>query len=368
MISLPLPILTAIFLAIVLLRRLNSKDRWGSPLVFVTIGLYALQSLLIGIKWTLGGFPSLFLVSVSLAIPPMTWLVLSSLIGRSKEANKQRDMMVALGSAASFVIAVNIAALLDYFVFAEAISIGVYMVYGAAFIVVAYLSDHESMESQPLHMLFPARLASLVAGCMFLLSAIIDLIIACDIQWNNSSISSALVGYGNLFMLLVLISLFLGVGSRPIIPSAEADAEEDSRRDDRLNQEIVDRLDRLMTDTKLFRDESLSLDRLARKLGQPSRQISTAVNSLRAMNVPQYVNTFRIADACDLLETTNESITEIIYKTGFTTKSNFHREFQRITGYSPGAWRKRSLVPDQKGTRVKMDHLRIADQPIPMKG
>ncbi|WP_167364061.1 helix-turn-helix domain-containing protein [Rhizobium mongolense] len=234
--------------------------------------------------------------------------------------------------------------------------------------MIAYLSDHEWMENQPFHMVFPARFASFVAGGMFLLSATIDLIIACDIQWNNSSISSALVGYGNLFMLCILISLFLGVGSRQIISNVPADLEHDPRRDDKLNQEIVDRLDKLMADTKLFRDESLSLDRLARKLGEPSRQISMAVNSLRAMNVPQYVNTFRIADACDLLETTNESITEIIYKTGFTTKSNFHREFQRITGYSPGAWRKRSLVPDQKGIRAKMDRLRVADQPLPAKG
>lgn len=368
MISLPLPILTAIFLSIVLLRRLNSKDRWGSPPVFVTIGLYALQSLLIGIKWTLGGFPALILVSVSLAIPSMTWLALSSFIGRSKQVNQRGDMAVALGSAAFFIVAVNIAAFLRYFVLAEAISIGVYMVYGIAFIVFAYLSDHEEMETQPFHLIFPARLASLVAGSMFLLSATIDLIIACDIQWNNSSISSALVGYGNLFMLLILISFFLGVGSRKIMPASAVDIDQDPRRDDKLNQEIVDRLDRLMNDTKLFRDESLSLDRIARKLGHPARQISMAINSLRAMNIPQYVNTFRIADACDLLETTNETITDIIYKTGFTTKSNFHREFQRITGYSPGAWRKRSIVPGHKAIEMKVKNLSTVDQPIPMKG
>lgn len=38
-------------------------------------------------------------------------------------------------AGAHFVVSVNTTALLGYFVFAQAISIGVYMVYGVAFIV-----------------------------------------------------------------------------------------------------------------------------------------------------------------------------------------------------------------------------------------
>ena len=60
------------------------------------------------------------------------------------------------------------------------------------------------------------------------------------------------------------------------------------------------------------------------------------------MNVPQYVNTFRIRDACRMLEETDVPITGIVFEVGFTTKSNFNREFQRVTGLSPSAWREKA--------------------------
>jgi AraC-like DNA-binding protein len=63
------------------------------------------------------------------------------------------------------------------------------------------------------------------------------------------------------------------------------------------------------------------------------------VNTVVGQNVSQYVNSFRIAEACDLLENTEKSITEIMFDVGFQTKSNFNREFRRITDMTPKDWR-----------------------------
>ncbi|WP_299961140.1 AraC family transcriptional regulator [uncultured Roseobacter sp.] len=352
MISLPLPILTALFLGVLFFRIASSKDRWHSPLLLLTLGLYSLQSVFIGIRWTFSEFSPFALIIVSVIIPPMTWLTLNSLVDEAKSRSFKLHILAII----LLVSAVYVAALTDYVVVAEAIGIGVYTGYGLLILISIWRSQFSVSETQNLNILLPSKYVFYLVGGMFLMSAIVDSVIALDLEWNTISISPMLVGYGNLVMLCFFVLIFLGgesrygmsrvmdarsqSGARAGDGTAESEQLE-SVLSDETYQELVADFDRLMTDVKLYRKESLSLNQLSRKLGVPSRKVSTAINSIRGMNVPQYVNTFRIAEACDLLEQTDTSVTEIIYETGFTTKSNFHREFQRITGFSPSAWREK---------------------------
>ncbi|AOG12793.1 helix-turn-helix domain protein (plasmid) [Agrobacterium sp. RAC06] len=77
------------------------------------------------------------------------------------------------------------------------------------------------------------------------------------------------------------------------------------------------------------------IDRLARKALIPARQISTAINRTTGKNFSQYVNEFRIAEACRLLAETKKLVTEVMLDVGFQTKSNFNREFRRVTDMTP---------------------------------
>lgn len=352
MISLPLPILTALFLGVLFFRIASSKNRWHSPLLLLTLGLYSLQSVFIGIRWTFSEFSPFALITVSVIIPPMTWLTLNSLV----DGAKSRAVNLNVVAVVVLVTAVYIAALTDYVVAAEAIGIGIYTVYGLIILISTWRSQFSASEAQNLNILLPVKLVFYLIGGMFLMSAIVDSIIALDLEWNTISISPMLVGYGNLVMLCFFVLIFLGgeskygmsrvthSGSQSGIGPGDGAAESEqleSVLSDETYQELVTDFDKLMTDVKLYRKESLSLNQLSRKLGVPSRKVSTAINSIRGMNVPQYVNTFRIAEACDLLEQTDTPVTGIIYEIGFTTKSNFHREFQRITGFSPSAWREK---------------------------
>jgi len=71
--------------------------------------------------------------------------------------------------------------------------------------------------------------------------------------------------------------------------------------------------------------------------------ISTAVNRLYQQNISQWVNRFRIEHAKQLLTSTQLPITEIFLESGFQTKSNFHREFSRLVGCTPSAYREGML-------------------------
>lgn len=83
----------------------------------------------------------------------------------------------------------------------------------------------------------------------------------------------------------------------------------------------------------------IPLARLSRKLGIPAKQISSAVNLVRQQSIPRVINEYRIAHARQALLNTDENITQILMNAGFQTKSNFNREFQRITGLTPSQFR-----------------------------
>ena len=51
------------------------------------------------------------------------------------------------------------------------------------------------------------------------------------------------------------------------------------------------------------------------------------------------MNEHRIADACTLLSETDKTVTDIMFDVGFQTKSNFDREFRRVTDMTPVQWR-----------------------------
>jgi AraC-like DNA-binding protein len=57
------------------------------------------------------------------------------------------------------------------------------------------------------------------------------------------------------------------------------------------------------------------------------------------MNMSQYVNGFRLDHAARLLRETNDSVTQVMSQSGFLTRSNFYREFQRVYRQTPAQYR-----------------------------
>jgi AraC-like DNA-binding protein len=87
-------------------------------------------------------------------------------------------------------------------------------------------------------------------------------------------------------------------------------------------------------------------------MGLSVRQVSNAVNRVKSMSVSQYVNDYRVREACRLLADTDEPITRIMFDAGFQTKSNFNREFLRVTGMSPKAWRARAWTGNERTAKI----------------
>ena len=337
MVLFPLPFLTAFFLIFLLLNLALTGYRDLSKLwlTLFTIACYALQSILVGINWGVAPLPAMLLPSLAVLLAPLTWLSLNQLSGLTD----RRHFLSTFVLVAVLLVGLNLAALLRVMFVTDAIGIGVYVWFGAMLIWQGYSSEADNMESRPLHLMIPAQRAYLIAGAILLASATIDIVVTLDIELNDRRLSSALVGYSNLALLLVMLFIFFR--NRLHAPNG-GQAQKPFQTVDPVYREIIDKLDRHMSESKLYRNEGLSLNRISSCIRVPSRQISSAINSLCAMNVPQYVNTFRIREACQLLEETDIPVTEIVFAVGFTTKSNFNREFQRVTGFTPSGWRSRA--------------------------
>lgn len=110
-------------------------------------------------------------------------------------------------------------------------------------------------------------------------------------------------------------------------------------------EQVFARWQALVTERALHKREGgVTLEQAGRIMGIPSRQISIAINQIYGGSFSQYLNGCRVKEAQRLLvDQPDLPITMLMLEAGFATKSNFNKEFQRVTGLSPGEYRKRAL-------------------------
>jgi len=159
------------------------------------------------------------------------------------------------------------------------------------------------------------------------------------------------------FVLLVLVNAFVFKGlSQPAL-FAGISAEDQSIEAETHNQSAlanldIDTIERIegkllnhMQQNKPYLDPMFSLQVLGRQLGETSRYVSLVINHRLNLNFADFVNNYRLEDAkqCMADKTDKRSILQIIYACGFSTKSNFNREFKKHEGMNPSQYRQRRL-------------------------
>ena len=89
----------------------------------------------------------------------------------------------------------------------------------------------------------------------------------------------------------------------------------------------------------------ITLAQAARKLQVPARQLSNAINLHYGASFSVLLNDQRIAHAQKLLlQAPDLAVTEVMAEAGFASKSNFHKEFLRVTGTTPTLFREQGLA------------------------
>jgi AraC-like DNA-binding protein len=332
MLFIPLPFAVALLL-LLLLARVVSEGGTAALLrpFFILTGGYALLSVIIGLRWgynMTGLLPAMSIMAAGLS--SLAWIAFHGLTSTHKA--RGRNLIHILPPLLVVILIVAWPQLIDLFLVATHLS------YGTALLRLAARGP-DALDRVPLEKAMLIHRSLIVTGLMLVLSAIVDGLISIDFVRAGGIHAASYVAVANLFVLLILGIATAIAGSSPPPDSSEDAAEPPALQPNDEDLSVATKVENLIIEKQLYRDPELTLNRLSRKALIPARHISVAINRTKQQSVSQYVNGYRIAEACRLLWETDRSITVIMFESGFQTKSNFNREFLRQTGTSPADWR-----------------------------
>lgn len=106
-----------------------------------------------------------------------------------------------------------------------------------------------------------------------------------------------------------------------------------------LSEELKYELDRLFSEDKLYRDNTINLDIVAQKLNTSRHNTSQIINEHFKMGFHEYVNKHRIEEAKELLsQNENLNIIDVAYEVGYNNKVTFNKAFKKETHLTPSQY------------------------------
>lgn len=331
MLFIPFPFVVAILLvALWLAVVLRDTDTPHNVPFLALILVGAAQSFLSGLRWGYDVDAVRYIAPVLAAlVPTLAYAGVSRLVWKPKRSFMRRAWVNAI--PALIILCLNI-------FWRDLIDVALVLMFVgyAAAILLIMRTGTDALRLAPFEGALPAYRAILFAAGFLIFSAVLDVFVALDFAWTRGENAIPAITAGNLAGLFFL-SIAAAFASRSHMPVEAGDTGREAETVE--DKEVLSAIKAIMTAKHVYRDPNLNLDRLARKTGITARQISSAINRATAKNVSQYVNEFRISEACVLLSDTQKPVTEIMFDVGFQTKSNFNREFRRVTDTSPLQWR-----------------------------
>lgn len=113
----------------------------------------------------------------------------------------------------------------------------------------------------------------------------------------------------------------------------------------KFNEELYKKIVHYMKEEKPYLRPDLTVKEMADELNSNTHYISDVINQNFGNNFTQFINEYRVKEACRMLLDPNNdhlSIEGIAVKAGFKSKSVFNNAFKSITGLTPSYYKKRS--------------------------
>jgi AraC-like DNA-binding protein len=141
-------------------------------------------------------------------------------------------------------------------------------------------------------------------------------------------------------------SLFRNIDSKLKLVSAiileEKNKEQLAVNEKEYHKELL-KLQQYMIKEKPFLNPSLTIQDISASIEIPVRDLSILINHQLDQHFYDFINTYRIENAMDILKDVTKSkvtILEILYEVGFNSKSSFNTAFKKHTGNTPTSYRK----------------------------
>ncbi len=146
-------------------------------------------------------------------------------------------------------------------------------------------------------------------------------------------IAAAFVGFGAMGQ----NSVFAWLAEKPPVKTARPSISPDEE-----NRAFTDAVVQTIAAPQNYGDEDLTISILARRMGVPARKVSEAINRNLSCSFSELLSRERINAAKKLMispEGNSMSIIDVAFGVGFRSKSNFNKEFRKITGCTPSEYR-----------------------------
>lgn len=334
--ALPLPILSFVLsaTACVMIWRLDLNNPLARGLFTAVFALIAATTLLTGLRFGYGveAFAPIQRI-IPLFIGPLIYL--GFLAYTRPPSQMRRPIGAHLGA---WTLVAVLPQLIPAVRVAYDAAIGLSYLVTIVLLLAMWRRGPDALSLAPLDLTRGLRLWMIVAAAMLAVMLVFDAAIAVRFATGQRDGALSLISVGSIvsaLALLIAIITFTGRRAQPLPQPGPLSPQ---------TSDLEPRATAFLNETQLFLDTDLTLDRLAKRLHVPARALSEAINASRQMNVSQYVNGFRLAHAAHLLETTNLPVTQVTEQSGFLTRSNFYREFERVFAMSPTAYRKAKRV------------------------
>jgi len=144
------------------------------------------------------------------------------------------------------------------------------------------------------------------------------------------------------FLYLIVLGLFFSprlLYGYNYVEKTQIEKYANSNLDDGFKNEILEKLEAYMKlETKPYLETKLSLQQVATDLSITKQELSQIVNEKVNMNFNDYINSYRIEEAKNMLTSSsfkNITIDAIAQKSGFHSKSAFYNSFKKQVGVLP---------------------------------
>ncbi|MCF2947163.1 helix-turn-helix domain-containing protein [Paraglaciecola aquimarina] len=323
----------------------QAKRRLPSSLLGINYLMYATLSALFIIQLHKVQFPLLFLrPSITMLLGPMLYLYYQSIRRAKEQALLTRDwlhVIPALLVALSIVSESPLSKWVDMAILAS------YCVYFCLIVIVLWggsknLSHLGTYASTATLWLF------ILAGVM-LINILVEIGIYIEISNGTPLTQTVSFPLGISFILLISVITISAALRRTVLMEwmyefGEKTVEKNTQiKADHIElTSLFERWKVLVEAQNIYqRDFGITLTEAAKKLQVPARQLSNAINYCYGKSFSQFLNDRRVAEAKRIMNEQPElSVIEVSSNSGFSSKSNFNKEFKRVVGLTPSQYKK----------------------------
>jgi AraC-like DNA-binding protein len=89
-------------------------------------------------------------------------------------------------------------------------------------------------------------------------------------------------------------------------------------------------------------DENFSVENLSLEIGMSRVQLHRKIKAISNQSASEFIRSFRLQKAAELIKQGAGNFTEIAYKVGFNSQAYFNISFQKMFGITPGEFKKKN--------------------------